>query len=108
MFVFCTHSLGACLEPKDRSSHENVSCDRGIAAEHIEEAACYTCRGIFIDMESAFKQARKKLVSDTRQIFAAVFVIICCYVFIEACTTETNKNTLATKLLMATTASMHL
>ena len=34
MFVFPTHSLGACLEPKDRSSHENVRCDRVIAFEH--------------------------------------------------------------------------
>ena len=54
MFVFCTHSLGACLEPKDRSSHENVSCDRVIAAEHIEEAACYTCEGMFTDMECCY------------------------------------------------------
>ena len=55
-----------------------------------------------------WKQIRKKLVSNTGQIVAVAFVIIFCYVFIEACTAETHKNTLATKLLMATAACMHL
>jgi len=108
MVVFYTHSLGASFEPKDRFSWENVSCDRAIVAEHIEEATCYTCRGLFTDMECAFKHATEKLVNDTEYIVTCVFVIICCYVCIEAFTITPYKNTFATTLLMATTTAIHL
>ena len=50
MFVFCTHFVDAWLQPQDSCSHENVSCDRVIVAKHIEEAACYICRGMFTEL----------------------------------------------------------
>ena len=77
MFVFPTHSLGACLEPKDRSSHENVCYDCVIAAEHHEKAAYHTCRGIFLTWNvRSCKQERNWLVTQGKLVLLFLLLFV--------------------------------